>query len=584
MKVANPRINKLDLIVLFVVCFIFSGTFENVKAQDPIVNSFSPATGPVGTLVRVSGMNLGGTTAIIIGGVSAILLSNTDTSVVGMVMPYATTGQVSVTSGGFTADGSSDFIVTPTSYPNMQQGSKLVGTGNSGGAWQGSSLSVSADGNTAIVGGMIDNIGQGAAWVYTRNGNSWTQQGGKLVGSGNVGSAQQGISVSVSADGNTAILGGIEDNSNQGAAWVFTRSSGVWTQQGVKLVGTGNIGAARQGVSVSLSADGNTAIVGGFGDNSGQGAAWIFIRNSGTWTQQGGKLVGTGNFGRGSQGYSVALSADGNTAIVGGFGDSLFRGAAWVYTRTDGIWTQQGAKLVGSAFIGSAQQGWSVSLSADGNTAIIGGLGDNSNQGAAWVFLRNGGNWTQQGAKLIGTGNIGGAQLGSAVSLSADGNTAIAGGNRDNSFQGAAWLFTRSGDSWMQEGAKLVGTGSIGSAYQGSSVSISADGNTALSGGNRDNSLQGAAWVFISTPKIYFRSIISGNWNDPNTWESSPFKDFSSGVLSPAAFPPGATSNGINIRQGHTVTLTENVSVRQVFVHPDGRLDIIGCNLTILPG
>ena len=73
----------------------------------------------------------------------------------------------------------------------------------------------------------------------------FTQQGPKLVGSGGV-VAQQGSSVALSADGNTAIVGGLADNSFAGAAWVFTRSGGVWTQQGNKLVGSGAVGAAQQ--------------------------------------------------------------------------------------------------------------------------------------------------------------------------------------------------------------------------------------------------------------------------------------------------------------------------------------------------
>jgi hypothetical protein len=83
--------------------------------------------------------------------------------------------------------------------------------------------------------------------------------------------------VALSGDGNTAILGGPDDNSDAGAAWVFTRAGGVWTQQ-MKLVGTGAVGTAVQGWSVALSGDGNTAILGGPGDNSGAGAAWVFTR------------------------------------------------------------------------------------------------------------------------------------------------------------------------------------------------------------------------------------------------------------------------------------------------------------------
>jgi hypothetical protein len=89
----------------------------------------------------------------------------------------------------------------------------------------------------------------------------FTQQGPKLVGPGVVGNAEQGQSVALSSDGNTAIVGGPDDNNSTGAVWVYTRSGGVWTQQGNKLVGTGAVGQSEQGISVALSADGNTAIV-----------------------------------------------------------------------------------------------------------------------------------------------------------------------------------------------------------------------------------------------------------------------------------------------------------------------------------
>jgi hypothetical protein len=211
--------------------------------------------------------------------------------------------------------------------------------------------------------------------------------------------AKQGTSVALSADGNTAIVGGAIDNSNIGAAWVYTRSNGVWTQQGNKLVGTGAVGQANQGVSVALSADGNTAIVGGQRDNfdnncgCGIGSAWVFTRSGGVWTQQGSKLVGTGAVGGANQGFSVALSGDGNTAIVGGPTDNTDPlrgngGAAWVFTRTNGVWTQQGSKLVGTGAGGAAEQGFSAALSADGSTAILGGPNDNLGSGAAWVFLQ----------------------------------------------------------------------------------------------------------------------------------------------------------------------------------------------------
>jgi hypothetical protein len=129
--------------------------------------------------------------------------------------------------------------------------------------------------------------------------------------------------------------------------------------------------------------------VGGLGDNAYVGAAWVFTRGDGVWNQQGGKLTGTGAVGPDVlQGSSVAVSADGNTAIVGGAGDNAYVGAAWVFTRSNGVWTQQGRKLVGTGAIGQSEQGNSVALSADGHsTAIIGGDLDNATFGAAWVFV-----------------------------------------------------------------------------------------------------------------------------------------------------------------------------------------------------
>src|SRR5579875_1832399 len=107
------------------------------------------------------------------------------------------------------------------------------------------------------------------------------------------------------------------------------------------------------------------------------------------------------------------------------------------------VFTQQGSKLVGTGYIGGnpVQEGYSVAISADGSTALVGGYKDNGNTGAAWVFTRdNVGNWTQQGNKLV-SGDTG-AAFGSSVALSSNGNIAIIGGFLDNGNIGAAWIFT----------------------------------------------------------------------------------------------------------------------------------------------
>ncbi len=326
-----------------------------------------------------------------------------------------------------------------------QQGPKLVGTGHAN-ASQGESVSISADGKTVIVGGPSDDNWIGAVWIFTKDSSGvWNQQGTKLIGTGYIGEPEQGFSVSISGDGNTAIIGALTDDNGIGASWIFTRDiNGVWSQQGSKLVGSDYVGEPYQGRSVSISADGNTAIVGGANDDGNIGAAWIFTRDiNGVWSQQGPKLVGTGSIGYPLQGQSVSISADGSTAIVGGFTDNAI-GAAWIFTRDiNGVWSQQGPKLVGRDWSGTVpRQGQSVSISADGTTVVIGGYTDNHLVGAAWVFrLNNIGVWSQQGSKLVGTGYIGTPNQGNSVSISGDGNTIIIGGPQDDGYIGATWVF-----------------------------------------------------------------------------------------------------------------------------------------------
>jgi len=315
----------------------------------------------------------------------------------------------------------------------VQQGDKLLGTGAIGGALQGCSVALSGDGGTAIVGGSYDNSKAGAAWIFTRTGGVWTQQGVKLVGTGANGLAYQGYSVAISSDGNTAVIGGNQDSPG-GAIWVFTRAGSTWTQQGGKLVNGESHGL---GDSVSISSDGNTIL-------AGNGAAgYVFTRTAGVWSLLPGMLVGTDAVSGSASGLYVALSGDGNTAIVGGFerpeGDGVE--VAWFFNRVDGLWKQQGGKVtVGPYSYGSA------AISADGNTAIFGASGDNNRAGAAWIFTRSNGVWIQQGNKLVGTKAINGstgANQGNSVALSGDGNIALVGGLFDNSFAGATWVFTR---------------------------------------------------------------------------------------------------------------------------------------------
>ena len=109
-----------------------------------------------------------------------------------------------------------------------------------------------------------------------------------------------GIAVALSADGNTAVLGGPDDNDVVGGAWVFTRSGTTWSQQ-AKLTGSGEAGQGFFGVSVDVTADGNTVLVGASDDNNSTGAAFTYVRSGPSWSQQGSKITGSGASGQSRQ-------------------------------------------------------------------------------------------------------------------------------------------------------------------------------------------------------------------------------------------------------------------------------------------
>jgi hypothetical protein len=244
---------------------------------------------------------------------------------------------------------------------------------------------LSSDGNAAVIGASRDSGNVGAVFVFTRSGTTWSQQQ-KLTASDATAAASFGISVALSSDGNTTLIGGPGDTSGAGAAWVFTRSAGIWSQQGLKLTGSGESGAGEFGVGISMSADGNTALIGGLTDNGNVGAEWAFTKSGSSWTQQGPKLTASDEVGGGFFGSGSALSADGNTAVITGPHDNGLAGAGWVFARSGTTWTQQGSKLTANDEMGAGQFGIGIALTPDGSTALIGGSDDNSGAGAAWAF------------------------------------------------------------------------------------------------------------------------------------------------------------------------------------------------------
>lgn len=287
----------------------------------------------------------------------------------------------------------------------------------------------------------------------------------------------------------------VNGNYDQGAAYVFLRTGLTWTEQAKLVASDGGLNH-EFGSSVGIS--GNTIVVGANG-HSYKGAAYVFERVGTTWTEQA-KLVAADGATIDYFGYSVAIAGD--TVVIGAFsddvGEALDQGSVYVFQRTGTTWTQQ-AKLVASDGTQFARFGDSVDIFGDTVVvgAVVDNVGSNAEQGSAYVFQRTGTTWMEQ-AKLVASDGSAGDNFGDSISLSND--TVVVGASRDDVGgaydRGSAYVFQRAGTTWTEE-AKLVASDGAPLDYFGYTVASSDD--TAIVGAyhaSAASSLQGTAYVF----------------------------------------------------------------------------------------
>ena len=255
------------------------------------------------------------------------------------------------------------------------------------------------------------------------------------------------------------------------------------------------------GFGSSVAISGNTVVVGApFDDQLGNaaGAAHVFVRDGEQWVFQ--ATLTAGAIGAPGDQFGGAVAIDGDTIIVGarfettnGFGT----GAAYAFTRTNSIWTFQDTL---DRFDSQRGDFFGVSVSVSGDTAIIGAFGEDQlgdTAGAAYVFTRSDSTWMQQ-QKLTGNDLSGGECFGFSVSVEGD-TVAIGayGDNQGGSFAGAAYVFTRAGTAWSQQ-QKIVPLGVESEDFFANSVSLDAD--TLLAGAHGDDDggqTAGAAYVYV---------------------------------------------------------------------------------------
>jgi hypothetical protein len=422
--------------------------------------------------------------------------------------------------------------------------------------------SVAMDGSTVVVGAPNKTVGsnsaQGTAYVFVQSGGTWSQQA-ELTASDGATFDQFGSSVAL--NGSTVVVGAsartVGSNNAQGAVYVFTQSGTSWSQQ-AEL--TASDGANNNYFGFSIALSGSTLVVGAtgypaVGSNVAQGAAYVFVESGGTWSQQA-ELTASDGAAYDELGYSVALS--GSTVVAGAPCHSVnyvCQGATYVFVENGGTWSQQ-AELTASDGGGNDDFGWSVALSD--STVAVGAphhmIGSNITQGAAYVFVENGETWSQQ-AELTSSDGVADDFFGYSVALS--GSTVSVGAPQhpydvvsSAPGPGATYVFVESGGTWSQQAELTASDGAQNDEF-GHSVALS--GITAVVGAYGhsvgSNPYQGAGYVFESSAPSFTLSASPNSLNvaqgsqGTSTITITPENGFNGSVsFSASGLPSGVTA------------------------------------------
>jgi len=429
---------------------------------------------------------------------------------------------------------------------------------------------------TGVNGNAADNSSgsSGAAYVFVRSSGSWSLEA--YLKASNTGSYDE-FGGSVAISGETIVVGAKYEDSNatgvngsgsnnsksdSGAAYVFVRSSGVWSQQAyLKASNTdasdnfgGNVAISGDTVVVAASNESSnaTGVNGNQSNNSliTAGAAYVFVRSGGAWSQQAYLKASNTNT---SDAFGRGIAIDTDTIVVGASGEAsnatgvngnesnnsaFSAGAAYVFVRSGGAWSQE-AYLKASNSGANDLFGYSVGVSGD--TIVVGAVNEDSNAttvngdqtnnsasnaGAAYVFFRSGGAWSQQ-AYLKAANASSSNSFGTSVAISGD--TIVVGSsledgsspgvdgayNNSRTDSGASYVFMRSSGSWNQNNYVKPGTtaNALGIADL-FGIAVAIDNGTMISGApfedsnattidgdaeNNSSSNSGAAFVHTIT-------------------------------------------------------------------------------------
>lgn len=352
-------------------------------------------------------------------------------------------------------------------------------------------VAMSADGSRLAVAaphvmwGSTSDDLDGRVYVFSRKEGAWHEEA-LLRASGLEAPAQAfGRSIALSADGNTLAVGAYDWQ----ALYVFIRTEDTWTQSFFTRKEVGNFGGA-----VTLSADGNWLAVGA---REG-GLAVVYKRSGSSWAEHAElkpKDPRLNSFGENYFGRSIALSGEGRTLAVGASPKTevLGSGAVYVFVREQEEWTEQ-ATLEASSPVKYAGMGSALSLSADGNT-LVAGASEKNDMGIVYVFERKESVWSEQG--VLDSPNAEHAEdFGESVSVSSDGRLLAVGDPYEGEHEiGGVYLYVLNQNTWTMQ-KHITATPTEWSSEFGVAVALSGDGSALAVGSSGIGSEEGGVYVF----------------------------------------------------------------------------------------
>ena len=346
------------------------------------------------------------------------------------------------------------YVKGANGWQDMTQVATLTSSDNG----EGFGETVAITGNTVVVGAFnpsnfsshsSSTPSPGAAYVFVMPVSGWHDmtESAKLTASD--GQPGDGFGSGVSISGNTIAVGAIFASTifgQDGKAYVFVRPGGGWSgnlNESAELRASDTLPVSYFGASVGIS--GNTIIVGAYGHNNFQGAAYVFVKPANGWSgglTQTAELTASDGSGSADFGFSGFIS--GNTIVIGAPNAHNSKGAGYVFVEPQTGWTNatQSAELVQPKVMQFFGFGQSVGIS--GNAVVIGApgttVGGNLGQGAAYVFIKPATGWKNSSRGLQLVASDGASFDGFGVSSAISRSTIVVGAPKSTS-PGSAYVF-----------------------------------------------------------------------------------------------------------------------------------------------